>query len=77
MRKVAIDTYIRNSGGEFIEEQLELAYSVYYARKGSHKELQGNAVEHLAEAIAQDGNKDKAQILKAYGNEKKGTRLVN
>ncbi len=50
---------------------MKLAYSAYYAIKGSDKELPFTALERFSEAIAQEGKKDKEKILKGLrGREK-------
>ena len=76
LKKASLNPILRTSSLQTCQENLKMAYKQYYSLKGSHRVLRKNAMERLAEAIAEQGNQKKASIIKGITQETKDPHIA-
>ncbi len=70
-KKASLKSETRALSLKEIDTNLKLAYQNYYKVKGSDDELRATAMEQLAEALAEAGNKKKETMIKVLRQQEK------
>jgi hypothetical protein len=71
LKKASLNPILQTSSLQTCKENLKMAYKQYYSLNGSHRVLRENAMEWLAEVIAEQGNQNKASIIKGIRQREK------